>query len=210
MEEITLIRSRRKTLTLAVTREGKVVVRAPLGVSEDYVRSFVSKHERWIKERLAQAQARPRLSLNDGDALVLFGSTYYIKEGRARISEGEIFLPLEGREAALRNLLKRFALEVMRQITSRIAARYGFSYRTVRISTARGRWGSCNREGVIAYTFRIAFLSPPLAEYVAVHELAHTVVFNHSAEFWDIVDSILPDRKERRKALKGSDAMNFL
>ncbi len=208
--EAKVVRSKRKTLSLTVTREGEIVVRAPYRMSDEAISAFLQKHAQWVEKRLKSVAAMQKLDLSDGALVTLFGSAYTVKSGRAHIGEGVLALPEEGREAALARLLKKFALEVMTRITERIAARYGFSYRAVRISSARGRWGSCNSDGVIAYTFRIAFLPPALCEYVAVHELAHTVVFSHSAEFWEIVEAILPDWKARRKALKSDPCIEFL
>lgn len=210
MDGYSVIRSGRKTLSLCVTREGEIVVRAPLSASDGYIAAFVEKHRRWIEKRVLQAASREKLSLQNGDAVTLFGSRYTVRQGRARLAGGEIFLPEEGREEALVRLLKPFSREVMARLTERVAARYGFCYRAVRISSARGRWGSCSRRGDIAYTFRIAFLPPELSEYVAVHELAHTVVFDHSPKFWRVVESILPERKALQKALRAHPAMSYL
>lgn len=205
-----IIRSARKTLSLTVTRDGEVVVRAPKGLSEEYILAFAGRHEEWIERRLAAVAQKPSLDLSDGGTLVLFGSRYLIATGRTGIGDGKLFLPEKEREAALARFLKKFSLEVMGLLTDRIAQRWGFRYRAVRISSARTRWGSCNREGTIAYTFRIAFLPPQLVEYVAVHELAHTVCFDHSPHFWAEVERVIPDYKTRRKALKMCRAMEYL
>ena len=205
-----ILRSRRKTLSLSVTREGEIIVKAPLAVSKEYIEDFVEKHISWIEKRLIAVSKRPTLRLNDGTELVLFGSSYIIKTGRARVDGGAIYLPAENREAALTRLLKRFSLEVMGVLTERIAGRFGFVYKSVRISSARGRWGSCNRDGVIMYTFRVAFLPPSLLEYVIVHELSHTVSFDHSPAFWQVVEGVIPDWKVRRKTLKSCQAMELL
>ncbi len=205
-----IIRSKRKTLALTVTREGKIVVRAPYVVSERYVAYFVAKHGEWIQRRLLQLAQRPRAELSDGSKLVLFGNSYTVKTGVARIGDGEVCLPREGREQALIRLLKMLAFEEMSALTAYVAKRYGFHYLRVRISSAKGRWGSCNREGVIAYSFRVAFLPPELCKYVAVHELAHTVQFNHSPKFWETVEKVLPDWKLRRKMLVSHCEILFL
>ncbi len=208
--EYRIIRSRRKTLSLQVTREGEAVVRAPLRLSAEYIENFVNKHEAWIARRKSEMAARPRLDLSDGAKLTLFGSDYTIRTGRARIGGGEIVLPAEKREEALSRLLRKFSLEVMTVLTNRLARTFGFRYSSVRIGSARGRWGSCNRDCVIAYTFRVAFLPPRLTEYVVIHELSHTVVFDHSPAFWETVGRVLPDWKIRRKELKSCRMMDFL
>lgn len=209
-EEIRIIRSNRKTVSLTVTKDGEVVLRAPLRAGEAFLTAFLKKHEGWIEARKRALSLAPKLDLSDGGILVLFGARYPIKTGRPRILSGAVFLPEEGREEALVRLIKKFSLRVMEELTSAIALKYGFTFRSVRISSARGRWGSCNREGKIAYTFRVAFLPPALCEYVVVHELAHTVVFDHSPAFWREVERVLPDWKTRRRALKQSRVMDFL
>ena len=113
-----------------------------------------------------------------------------------------------------------FTGEVMEMYTRQLARRLGFSQlakrldfcvQGVRVNSARGRWGSCSKEGVIHYSFRIAFLPTALVEYIAVHELCHTVCFDHSPAFWAQVESCLPDWKELRSALKAkSSLMNLL
>lgn len=197
-----IVRSKRKTLSVCVTREGEVLVRAPYGVTDDYIERFVQRHRRWIEKRVAAAGEHPSLDLKDGSAVVLFGTEYTIGTGKARLAEGFIFLPEAGREEAFTRLLRALAQDVMTILTERISEEYGFRFCRVRISSARGRWGSCNRRGEIAYTLRIAFLPPRLCEYVAAHELAHTVYFNHGADFWREVERAVPDWKNRRKELK--------
>ncbi|MBQ6248868.1 MAG: M48 family metallopeptidase [Oscillospiraceae bacterium] len=51
-----LIRSRRRTVALEITREGKVVVRAPLRMPQRDIDAFVSSKERWLAEHLARQQ----------------------------------------------------------------------------------------------------------------------------------------------------------
>ena len=41
-----------------------------------------------------------------------------------------------------------------------------------------------------------------IVDYVAVHELAHLTEMNHSAQFWAIVENVLPDYRESRLRLK--------
>ena len=42
-------------------------------------------------------------------------------------------------------------------------------------------------------------------DYVVVHELAHLKEMNHSKRFYALIESVLPDYKERIKLLKSSN-----
>ena len=52
-----IIRSRRRTMALEITRDAEVLVRAPLRVSEASIRRFVESHRAWIETHLARRQA---------------------------------------------------------------------------------------------------------------------------------------------------------
>ena len=58
MIEYELIRSRRKTLAVQVTREGRVLVRAPLRLAKYRIEQFVTEHVGWITQALAAQQTR--------------------------------------------------------------------------------------------------------------------------------------------------------
>ena len=58
MESYELIRSRRKTLALEITKDCRVMVRAPLGLSQAKIDAFVGRHTDWIHTHLEQQRQR--------------------------------------------------------------------------------------------------------------------------------------------------------
>ena len=58
METYELIRSRRKTLALEITRDCRVLVRAPLRLSQAKIDAFVESHATWIQTHLEQQRQR--------------------------------------------------------------------------------------------------------------------------------------------------------
>ena len=58
MENFELIRSRRRTLALEITKDCRVLVRAPLRLSKAKIDAFVSSHEAWIQTHLEQQRQR--------------------------------------------------------------------------------------------------------------------------------------------------------
>jgi len=47
-----------------------------------------------------------------------------------------------------------------------------------------------------------------IIDYVIVHELAHLTEINHTDKFWELVESVIPDYKQRKEWLKVNGA-NF-
>ena len=62
MEPYELIRSGRKTLALEITRDCRVVVRAPRRLSKAQIDGFVAKHKAWIADHLEQQRRRAALA----------------------------------------------------------------------------------------------------------------------------------------------------
>lgn len=62
METYELIRSGRKTLALEITRDCRVVVRAPRRLSQARIDDFVASHAGWIARHLEQQRRRAALA----------------------------------------------------------------------------------------------------------------------------------------------------
>lgn len=79
---------------------------------------------------------------------------------------------------------------------------YNFSYNRISVRNQKTRWGSCSRRGSLSFNVRLGDLPVDLRDYVIVHELCHLKEFNHSAAFWKLVSSQVPDYLIKRKKLK--------
>ena len=208
-EQYTVLRSARKTMTLSVNAEGKVVVRAPVRISAGQIETFVERHAAWIARRRAELE-RARPDLSDGGTLSLCGREYRIAAGqRARIAGDVLFLPSRERERAAIALMKRLAREKMGGLLREYADRFGFAFSRLRITSARGRWGSCSTSGTIGFSFRTVLLSEEEMRYLAVHELCHTRHMDHGAAFWRDVGTILPGYEPVRRGLRKKSAVMY-
>lgn len=97
---------------------------------------------------------------------------------------------------------KESARKLLTQKLEYFASRYGFSFRTIAIRNQKTCWGSCSRNRIISLNYKIIFLPEEIQDYILVHELCHLKEMNHSAKFWALVESILPDYRQRRSALR--------
>jgi len=71
------------------------------------------------------------------------------------------------------------------------------------VSNQGARWGSCTpSSGTVRLSHRLRGMPRWVVDYVLVHELAHLLVADHSAEFWSLVSSY-PLAERARGFLEG-------
>ena len=78
----------------------------------------------------------------------------------------------------------------------------GLKHGRITITGAKTRFGSCSSKGNISFSYRLLLYPDAAVDYVVVHELAHIRQMNHSSQFYKIIESVLPDYKERVRLLK--------
>lgn len=97
---------------------------------------------------------------------------------------------------------KELALEIAHRKMEEFNKVYNFKYNRISIKNQKTRWGSCSKSGNINFNYKIALLSDRLTDYIIVHELCHLGEFNHSKNFWNLVEKTIPDYEQRREELK--------
>ena len=64
--EYEIIRSSRKTVSLEITRDGRLLVRSPAALSDERIRQFVADHADWIAKHLPkQTTALPSFTMEE-------------------------------------------------------------------------------------------------------------------------------------------------
>ena len=98
--------------------------------------------------------------------------------------------------------LKELAAMVIPAKVEKYAVIMGLSPKSVRIGSARGRFGSCSSVGALNFSCFLMLYPEPAIDYVVVHELAHLKCRGHDKRFYALVARYLPDYKEREALLK--------
>ena len=209
-----LIRSDRRSLSLEIRADGSLVVRAPKRMPEARIRAFIESKRGWIEQKSAAARARDALyapvELKDGAALPYLGGSLTLRFADVKAPErreGELLLPPGAGEEMLREWMRA---ETRRLILPRLTAYAGWmglEYRSLRITSAATRWGSCSGKDNLNFTFRLAMCRPEAVDYVAVHELCHVRHKDHSRAFWAMVERYCPDWREQRRWLNEHRAL---
>ena len=205
-----IIRSNRKTLSLSIDSFGRLIVRAPKRCSDGRIFAFIRQKEGWILRKQAQRQGAgislPTENL-DGYTLLLLGKNCTITltdEPSVRFDNqtNRLFLPKTNAKTRLVQWIKENAKRILSQATANAAAEMGVTYKSVTITSAKTRWGSCSANNAIHYSFRLLYAPKEVVQYVVYHELAHVRHKNHSATFWAEVTKYCPQWRTHRAWLK--------
>ena len=200
----TLIRSRRKTISVTVTKDAKLEVRAPYGCSVRTVEKFLETKKDWLEKTLAAMRER-QATLQDyhpRQGVRYLGKTISVTDGVKRTAfDGERLAVKEITPECIRKWLQGEARKILKERLDLYAARMGVRVNAFKLSSARTRWGSCSSKGNINLSWRLIFFPMEVIDYVVVHELAHLTELNHSPRFWSRVEEILPDHRQRKKEL---------
>lgn len=180
--EITVIKSRRKTIAIQVNSDLSVTVRAPYGVTEKYIEEFLNKNEAWINKQMN-----------------------VIKAKKKSVESGNV-------ENVTLDKIKALADQALEIIPTRVeyfAKIIGVTYGNITIRNQKTRWGSCSSKGNLNFNCLLMLAPPEVLDYVVVHELCHRKQMNHSKAFWTEVQKAFPDYKESINWLKeeGSQIM---
>lgn len=108
--------------------------------------------------------------------------------------------PLE-HKGVPRQIVERQTREYILSRITHFSSAYRFRPVEIVLRSYRSQWGSCSKTARIGFHYKLCLLPKPLADYVIVHELCHTVHFNHSRSFWGLVETFCPDYRACRKAL---------
>lgn len=92
--------------------------------------------------------------------------------------------------SAILRAMKKAAETYLPPLLAMWAERFGLTYRKVRITGARSRWGSCSAARTISLSCYLMLLPAKLMDYVILHELAHTKEMNHGPRFWELLDGM--------------------
>lgn len=176
--DIEVIRSNRKTISLQITEELKIILRTPQNMTDKEAENFIVSKSDWIekhfefaKNRFDDINAQPKLSY---------------EEIRRLADDALKFIPKR---------VKYFS-EII-----------GVSYGRITIRNQVSRWGSCSSTGNLNFNCLLMLTPPEVIDYVVVHELCHRKEMNHSKAFWNEVKSVLPDYENAKTWLKENESM---
>ena len=189
----TLVKSsRRRSISIQIGICGKMTVRTPYFVSKGMVEGFLREKQNWIYKHYTEAVRKATEA-----GLAELGNS------ESNANDTNFHSPISAKEdPALVNKHKKYARKIFEARVAYFQQFTGGKYTSITIRDQKTRWGSCSGRGTLSFNWRLILAPPEILDYVVVHELCHLTHMNHSKEFWELVGSVIPDYKMKRKWLK--------
>lgn len=211
--------SPRKTTDIVIERNGVVTVRPPADYTPEQVDALVDAKRMWIYRNLAEwkdmnASAVAREWVN-GETFLYLGRSYrlslvsdqacalLLKEGRFCLSRSVV--EAGGISAARRAFEIYFTDKGFRRFSERLAyfaPKVGVRIGGVKVKEMGYRWASYGKNGMLNFHWKCMMAPPKIIDYIVVHELCHFHHRNHSEAYWNEVDKVMPDYRERKEWLR--------
>ncbi len=211
---------RKKTISIKIDADGSVVVLCPWKTPTREIEQLLEEKKNWIFRSLAKHQKAKRFSSSvQNGKLVLLGEEYLLKyswtsrkvnrvkiRGNAIIIESNVVSDADKKEEKIRRILiewlRKRLEEVIIERVQKFQQIMHVQPKEIKIRKYKARWGSHNGRGILTFNLFLVMAPLRIIDYVVVHELAHLLENNHSKKFWQQVERVLPDYKQRRKWLK--------
>lgn len=214
--------AKRRSLSIEVHPDRRVVVRAPLRLPKRDIEDFVAARALWVAAQLEHFRTAPHMPLvptyADGTTHYYLGLPHQLRldpDARHGVERHDDSLVIGGRAArdalaarhALDHWYRKRADEQFHTILAECHLHPRFQRYPcppLQIRAMRTRWGSLgSRRGM---TLNLVLIQAPreCIEFVVMHELCHLRYHGHGKGFYKLLDAVCPDWRARKRLLEDS------
>ncbi len=206
----TLLRSERKTLVIHI-KNGQVFIKAPLHFLKKDIETWVKSKKNWIDKHLLAFEHKKQQQTKNKNTYDYSENAYIpYMGGRIQIKNMDALNAAIKTPPQFKNIY--FDGECLYIKTQYIRAEYiegwykqqaYIQYKNLieywqnkmqlyckewGLSHGKKRLGYCTKNGKIAISWYLIMQPLHVIEYVIIHEIAHLLHFNHSKNFWLLVE----------------------
>jgi predicted metal-dependent hydrolase len=218
-----VVRSRRSTADVVIEPDGSVVVRAPEWTDDAQVDAIVAEKSYWIYKNLAEWRelnsSRVLREYKNGEGFLFLGRSYRLALVSNQTQPLQVLdewfslrrelvetSDMETAKAAFRDFYAAEGRTRMRERVQYFSPKVGVAVANVDVRELGNRWASCSPSGALAFHWKCIMAPLSIIDYIVVHELCHLRHRDHTDAFWNEVDKVLPDYRERKDWLRKNGA----
>lgn len=215
----TIKRSRRKTLSIYLERDGTISVLAPADFTNEEIHKIVISKNfqlyKYLAERDELNATRSLREIVSGETFPYLGRNYRLQLVDTQpvpllLKEGYFCLKRTDKDKALEIFKEFYRTKGVPRISKRVQQfkeQMGVETGQVKVMDLQHRWASCSvATGDLNFHWKCMMAPLSILDYIIVHEMAHLKFDNHSDAFWNEVDKIMPDHRERKTWLRFNGA----
>ena len=220
MRDYKVLQENRKTLSIHVLPDSKIVVKAPNKATSSEIENFVKRKQSWIEKQLAYFKEfgakKTDNNLVSGSEIFYLGKQYrlfvkkslslkeYVKVEKYDLVIYSLLPNNQNRNKIIfDNWLNKKQEKQFKQIFDEAFARFqDMPVPELKIRKLSRRWGSFLEKGVIILNPSLIITPKKCIEYVITHELCHYYHKNHSSAFYSLLGAKLPDWDKTKAKLE--------
>lgn len=214
----TVLRKNVRNSRIRVSNDLCVTVIVPKNCPDKNIENLIHNKRNWINKTLSRLKNNSKTIELSRDEILLLGSAYKFEidaslENKVHTS-GVMKKVISGQNLMTDKILrvawyKHIANKFIKQRVSEIADKNGFVFNRIFIRDQKTKWGTCSSNKNLSFNWRIILCPMNVLDYLIVHELSHLNQMNHSAKFWQSVETLCPDYRYSKKWLKEHEAFLF-
>lgn len=209
--------AKRKTLALKIV-EGSVHVHAPVRLADTEIERFVEHKRDWIIKHVDKQQQHlahlVERNWESGEELHYLDEVLRLQieiggKGAAQRHGSMLRVQVPKRVQHQQEYVRRHVmLWYQQQAHAWLQAFFsGWSKPDLQpqswaLADFKSKWGHCSRKGDLKFTWKLWLAPTEVVHYVVIHELAHLQEFNHSPQFWHLVEHLYPHYRHAERWLK--------
>jgi predicted metal-dependent hydrolase len=208
-----------KRVSLRVKDDKSIVVTAPFSVSDNAIKNFVESKVDWIKKRMGEIELLvPPLAghtYQEGDQFMVLGKVVTLSlqkrmtpSEKSFLEDGKLLIVVTERQNKkeikdeIYRWYKEYAQFLYKELVEKWATKLNIKKQIpIKIVMFPKRMGSCSINGELRFSIKSIMLPFEIVDYLALHEVAHLIHFNHAKEFKAILDREMKNWKNCQREM---------
>ena len=216
--KFTYAQSKRKTASLFVERDGSIHLIAPEHLGIEEIEEIIREKKSWIFKSIAEWKDLNAVRINreyiNGEGFLYFGRTYRLRvtettDTKLTLKDGQFAISKDQLKHATQLFRTFYREKGIEKITERVSYykdKMGVLLNEIKVMELGNRWASCTPDGNVNFHWKCTMAPLTVLDYIVVHELTHLIHTNHTQEFWNVVDKVMPDYRSRMEWLRFNGA----